>query len=123
VQIRNASSETIRKSSLVPRGVFEGINVTFVSGMAVPKKSKNELYLAVLPLVHLDTGLTEQTLTLFPDKSFATEFFKDEVELYINMFKSRAQKYLVGGHVVAYEFHQEPNGNGRVIVRVVQSVS
>lgn len=90
--------------------------------MAVLKKSKHELYLAVLPLVHVETGLTEQTLTLFPDKQFATEFFKDEVELYISMFKSRANKYLVGGHVVAYEFHEESNGDGRIIVRVVQSV-
>lgn len=91
--------------------------------MAALKRSKNELYLAVLPLVHLDTGLTEQTLTLFPDKQFATEFFKDEADLYINMFKSRANKYLVGGHVVAYEFHQESNGDGRIIVGVVQNVS
>jgi hypothetical protein len=90
--------------------------------MAPSKTSKNELYLAVLPLVHLDTGRTEQTLTLFPDKAFATEFFKDEVELYINMFKSRANKYLVGGHVIAYEFHSEPKQDGRVIVRVVQNV-
>jgi len=86
------------------------------------KTSKNELYLAVLPLVHLDTGRTEQTLTLFPEKAFATEFFKDEVELYITMFKSRANKYLVGGHVKAYEFHAETKQNGRVIVRVVQDV-
>jgi len=91
--------------------------------MAAAKTSKNELYLTVLPLVHLDTGLTEQTLTLFPDRRLATEFFKDEVDLYINMFRSRANKYLVGGHVVAYEFQQEANGDGRVIVRVVQSVS
>lgn len=91
--------------------------------MAASKKTRNELYLTVMPLVHLDTGLTEQTLTLFPDRRFATEFFKDEVDLYIGTFRSRANKYLVGGHVVAYEFHQEVNGDGRVIVRVVQSVS
>lgn len=91
--------------------------------MTPRKISKNELYLTVLPLVHLDTGLTEQTLTLFPDRSFATEFFEDEVELYVSMFKTRANKYLIGGHVAAYEFHQESNGDGRVIVRVVQSVS
>lgn len=90
--------------------------------MAPPKTIKNDLYLAVLPLVHLDTGRTEQTLTLFPDKAFATEFFKDEVELYVNMFKSRANKYLVGGHVIAYEFHSETKQDGRVIVRVVQNV-
>ncbi|HWF03162.1 MAG TPA: hypothetical protein VHA06_05715, partial [Candidatus Angelobacter sp.] len=76
--------------------------------MPTTKTSKNELYLMVLPLVHLDTGLTEQTMTLFPDKAFATEFFEDEVDLYVSMFKSRANKYLIGGHVLAYEFYPEP---------------
>jgi hypothetical protein len=38
---------------------------------------QNKLYLAVLPLIHLTPvgplgfGLTEQTLTLFPDKNLA----------------------------------------------------
>jgi len=60
----------------------------------------NELYLAVLPLIHISTtgpvgfGLTEQTLTLFPDRSFATEFFPDEVDGYVRTFKNRADKYL-----------------------------
>ena len=89
----------------------------------------NELYLAVLPLVHITTnqvlgyGLTEQVLTLFPDKSFATEFFPDEVDTYILGFESRANKYLTGGHVTGYEFHKEQTDNGRVIVRVLQEVN
>ena len=34
----------------------------------------NELYLAVLPMVHIGAnfGLTEQNLTLFPSREFAT---------------------------------------------------
>ena len=50
----------------------------------------NELYLAVLPLIHMSSGLTEQTLNLFPDRDFATEFFPDEVEAYMSMFQTRA---------------------------------
>ena len=90
--------------------------------MTPSKTLKNDLYLAVLPLVHLDTGRTEQTLTLFPDKALAAEFFEDEVDLYVNMFKSRANKYLTGGHVISYEFFKEAKQHGRVIVRVEQNV-
>jgi hypothetical protein len=90
----------------------------------------NELYLAVLPIVHvsinqvLGYGLTEQTLTLFPDKNFATEFFLDEVDSYIDAFNWRANKYLVGGHVVRYDCEKEEveGRSGRVIVRVMQHV-
>jgi len=82
----------------------------------------NELYLAVLPLVHTGSGLTEQTLTLFPDRDFATEFFPDEVETYMSMFEARANRYLRGGHVLNYEVHPEPTADGRVIVKVVQNV-
>jgi hypothetical protein len=73
----------------------------------------NELYLAVLPLVHITTnpvlgyGLTEETLTVFPEKDFATKFFPDEVDKYILAFEGRANKYLIG-HVTGYEFHKEP---------------
>ena len=54
--------------------------------------STNTLYLAVLPIIRLsDTnfGLTEQILTLFPDRSFATEFFEDEVDGYVATFEHR----------------------------------
>lgn len=67
-------------------------------------------------------GATEQTLTLFPDKNFATEFFPDDVQVYIDMFEVRANKYLVGGHVTKYEFEKEPTEDGLVIVRVTQHV-
>jgi hypothetical protein len=89
----------------------------------------NELFLAVLPLIHISTtpyfgyGMTEQTLTLFPDRKFATVFFPDEVDNYILAFESRAQKYLTGGHVTGYDIHREATVDGRVIVRVVQHVS
>jgi hypothetical protein len=82
----------------------------------------NELYLVVLPLVHVSSGLTEQTLTLLPSKDLATEFHPNEVNQYLEMFRDRANKYLIGGHVVGYEFHQETTDDGRVIVRVVQNV-
>lgn len=83
------------------------------------------LYLAVLPLVHLyqdNYGLTEQTLTLFPDRKFATEFFEDEVDDYIGIFERRANKYLIGGHVTRYHFEKVETGDDRVVVKVTQYV-
>ena len=80
----------------------------------------NDLYLAVLPLVHLTPnqffgyGLTEETVTLFPDRNFATHFFPDEVDAYIEAFKSRTQ-WQVGGHSKGYEFFKERTPEGRVI--------
>jgi hypothetical protein len=89
----------------------------------------NQLYLTVLPLIHasvnpvLGFGLTEQVITLFPDRELATEFFPDEVQGYIDTFKNRANKYLAGGHVTNYEVTTEDTGDGRVIVRVTQHVT
>src|ERR1700734_3583070 len=85
-------------------------------------RTNTGLYLAVLPLVHMSTGHTEQTLTLYPDRSFATEFMPDEVEGYVTFFEERARRFLVGGHVIGYEFHREPTEDGRVLVKVVQIV-
>lgn len=82
----------------------------------------NELYLAVLPLIHLNTGLTEQTLTLLPDRKLATEFSAEEVDNYVTFFQSRADNYLLGGQVQRYECFKEPSPNGHVIVRVMQHV-
>jgi hypothetical protein len=88
----------------------------------------NELYLTVLPLIHIGAnrvigfGLTEQTLTLFPDRNFATEFFPDEVDGYIATFTNRADKYLTGAHVISYECVKEETDDGRVIVKVRQHV-
>jgi hypothetical protein len=84
----------------------------------------NTLYLAVLPIVHMGSnfGLTEQVLTAFADKKLATEFFEDEVDLYVNTFSTRADNYLTGGHVIRYEFFKEPTKDGRVVVGVVQHV-
>lgn len=88
--------------------------------------ASNELFLTVLPIVHLGInqfGLTEQVLTLFPDRGFATEFFPDEVDSYIQTFKARAGKYLTGGHVTSYEFERIQTQENRVIVRVFQNVA
>lgn len=88
----------------------------------------NDLYLTILPLIHISQnrvigfGLTEQTLTLVPDRDWATEFFEDEVDGYVATFENRADKYLTGGHVLRYECVREPAGEGRVIVRVIQHV-
>jgi hypothetical protein len=88
-----------------------------------PIPGSNYLYLVVLPLIHLGTGATEQTLTLLPNRELATEFFKDEVDGYVLMFKNRADKYLTGGHVTGYTVLPLPTNNGRFIVQVVQNVS
>lgn len=82
----------------------------------------NELYLTVLPLMHLPAGMTEQAVTLFPDKEFATRFYPDEVDGYILFFQRRADNYLTGGHVAGYECVKESTEDGRVIVRVIQNV-
>ncbi len=89
----------------------------------------NELYLAVLPLIHVSVnqvlgfGLTEECLTLFPDRNFATEFHPEQVESYITTFEGRANKYLTGGHVSKYEVVREKTDGGRVIVKVIQHVT
>jgi hypothetical protein len=83
----------------------------------------NRLYLSVLPLVHLDTGLTEQTLTLFPDQQFATLFTPEEVDTYLSFFERRAESYLKGANIISYEFAKEPVvGTPYVRVLVVQHV-
>jgi hypothetical protein len=86
----------------------------------------NVLYLAVLPLVHISKnqpfGLTEETLTLFPDRNFATQFRQEEVEGFITTFRNRADKYLTGGDVISYTFTPIDVGDGRMIVEVMQNV-
>ena len=86
----------------------------------------NTLYLAILPIVHLGDqfGLTEQVVTLFPDSRFATLFHPDEVDGYLQLFRSRADKYLKGGNVISYEFAKEVvAGTGLVRVQVTQHVA
>ena len=85
---------------------------------------KNELYFVVLPMIHFggtSHGLTEQVLTLMPDRNFATHFFEDEVNGYIATFKNRIA-LLTSGHVRSYEFQQEIEDDGRIVVRVIQNV-
>ncbi len=81
----------------------------------------NELYLTVLPLIHMDTGQTEQVVTLTPDRRFASEFFPDEVDTFVSFFQSRV-KYLVGGHVTGYTLNKENTAKGLFVVRVTQNV-
>jgi hypothetical protein len=86
----------------------------------------NTLYLAILPIVHLGDryGLTEQVVTLFPDSRFATLFHPDEVDGYLQLFQSRAEKYLKGGNVLSYKFEKEVVvGTGLIRVQVTQHVS
>lgn len=91
---------------------------------------RHELYLAVLPLIHFSggnlinygVGRTEQVMTVFPRKDLATEFFQDEVEPYVQQFRTSAGLFLVGGHVKGYDFVTEPIRDGRVIVKVIQYV-
>jgi hypothetical protein len=80
----------------------------------------NQLFLAVLPIIHLENGKTEQVITLTSDRTSATEFFPDEVDLYVNFFRSRIP-YLVGGHVTGYEITKENTVQGLVVVRVAQN--
>lgn len=74
----------------------------------------NTLYLAVLPFIHISSapftsvGQTEQVLTVFPDRDWATKFFADEVDGYMKMFKSRAEKFPSGGHVLGDDLHPIP---------------
>jgi hypothetical protein len=82
----------------------------------------NVLYLVVLPLIHMDTGRVEQTLTLLPDRNFATEFFPEEVDGYEVMFRNRI-KHLVGGRVTGYSMSRQSIPNGRIVVKVEQNVS
>jgi hypothetical protein len=82
----------------------------------------NTLYLAVQPLIHLNSGLAEQVLTLHPNREFATEFSPEEVNNYILMFGDRANRHLVGGNVIGYRLIPVPLPNGRVLVTVLQDV-
>jgi hypothetical protein len=84
--------------------------------------ANNEMYLVVLPQIHLNSGLAEQILTVLPNRDFATEFFGEEVDGYLLMFQNRT-KYFSGGHVKGYTFEKEAVGDeGRVIVKVIQNV-
>jgi hypothetical protein len=80
----------------------------------------NQLYLTVLPIIHLENGKTEQVITLTSDRTSATEFFPNEVDFYVNFFQSRIP-YLIGGHVTGYTISTEKTVQGLVVVRVAQN--
>jgi hypothetical protein len=60
---------------------------------------------------------------LLPDRNFATQFFPDEVDYFIDMFQSRANRLLTGGHVTSYQCFKQQLANWLVAVRVIQNVS
>jgi len=88
----------------------------------------NELYLAVLPLIHISNnhilgfGLTEEVLTLFPHRDFAGKFAERDADVAIQTFLAR-QKYLTGNAVIGYDLFKEPVPGGLFIVRVIQHIS
>jgi hypothetical protein len=103
--------------------------------------TSNVLYVAVLPLMRLPPltygprtrlpgvnvvssyGATvEQFMTLFPDKEFASEFFADEIDFYVDAVRWYL-KPITGGHVIRYEVSTEETPDGRFIVKVVQHVA
>ena len=61
-------------------------------------------------------------MTLFPSKEFASEFFPDEAEYYLDLVRSYVNS-ITGGRVIRYEVSPENTADGRIIVKVVQYVS
>jgi hypothetical protein len=91
----------------------------------LPEMTDKVFYLAIVPIIHMgrtNFGETEEALTLFPSREFATEFFPHEVRGYVAAFESSAKKFLTGLHVAGYDVQILPTQNGRVVVRVVQHV-
>jgi hypothetical protein len=84
----------------------------------------NKLYFGIFPQIVVSGngfGRTEEILTLVPDKNFATAFFPDQAETYIQVFKNR-ESYLGGGHVAGYSITKLPASEGRVYIQVLQNV-
>ena len=89
----------------------------------LPGSRDNELYLAVLPLVHYSRFFAgeryEEVMTLVPDRNFATEFLPNEVDRYIQTFRNAAEEKL-GGPVRLYHYEKRNTADGRVYVVVMQ---
>lgn len=103
-------------------------HVPFVGSARIAGMTSNELYMAVLPLIHLTPvgplgfGLTEETLTLLPGRELATRFHRDDVERYIETFRNRMH-YLTGPRVSGYHISTEESEDGLFLVKVVQVVA
>jgi hypothetical protein len=98
--------------------------IQWVILLLMSELTENVLYFSVFPQIVVSGtsfGRTEQVLTLVPDKNFASAFFPEEVDTYIQVFRNR-QDYLVGGHVAGYELSKEPASGGRLYVRATQHV-
>ena len=92
----------------------------------LPGSGENELYLAVLPLVHYSRFFAgeryEEVMTLVPDRNFATEFRQDEADRYIQTFRSAAEeKY--GGPIRKFNYFKRVTDDGRVFVVVTQDAT
>jgi len=89
----------------------------------LPGSRDNELYLAVLPLVHYSRFFAgeryEEVMTLVPDRNFATEFLPNEVDRYIQTFRNAAEEKL-GGPIRLYHYEKHNTADGRVYVVVMQ---
>jgi len=90
--------------------------------------SDDDLYLAVLPLVHYSkffAGETyEEVMTLVPDRNFATEFLPQDVDKYIETFRNAARpKYTGRVEPDKFLFTKHDAGNGRVYVSATQNVT
>lgn len=81
----------------------------------------NTLYLAVLPIIHLSSGLTEQVLTLFANREQGTLFLESQLNEFTNFFMSRA-KHLTGDVVISYECFGERVDDEYFLVKVIQHV-
>lgn len=83
--------------------------------------TENDLYLAVLPLVHYSRHFAgerfEEVMTLVPERNFATEFSPDEVDRYIQTFRNAAEEKF-GGPVRRFNYIQHKTADGRVYVVV-----
>jgi hypothetical protein len=85
------------------------------------QSGENDLYLAVLPLVHYSRHFAvetyEEVMTLVPDRNFATEFRVEEAGQYIQTFRNAAEEKF-GGPVRRFNYETYDAGNGRVYVVV-----
>jgi hypothetical protein len=84
----------------------------------------NELYMAVLPMVHLGInqyGLTEQVITLLPDRKQATDFFPMRFRTTSTSSSEEPSTSSVGTSLGTH-LNRSRLTLGRVIVRVYQHV-
>jgi hypothetical protein len=81
----------------------------------------NDLYLAVLPLVHYSRHFSgerfEEVMTLVPDRNFATEFSPVDVDTYIQTFRNAAEEKF-GGPIRRFAYTKYSTDDDHVFVVV-----